>query len=142
MFVDASVIIAVMTEEPEAEHLAAAMEAARDGQLHTSVIAVWEAVVAIYRKKSVPMAEAQVRVQEFLDLANIRMLPITIEELGPALKAFERYGRHHYPDIDRNKALNLADCFHYAVAKSQQAPILTKDIGFALTDVATTGVGN
>jgi ribonuclease VapC len=142
MFVDASVIIAIMIGEPESEHLAAAMEAVREERPHTSVIAVWEAIVTIYRRKSVSMAEAEARVQEFLDLTNTQILPITVQELSPALQAFERYGQHHYPDTDRNKALNLADCFHYAVAKSQRASILTKDIGFALTDVATVGVGD
>jgi ribonuclease VapC len=51
------------------------------------------------------------------------------------LQAFERYGRHRYPVNDRNSALNLADCFHYASATSRGASILTKDTGFALTDL-------
>ncbi|MFA1624034.1 type II toxin-antitoxin system VapC family toxin [Rhizobium mongolense] len=40
---------------------------------------------------------------------------------------------------NRNSALNLADCFHYAAAKAGKMPILTRDAGFALTDLKTNG---
>ncbi len=139
MFVDASVIIAIMTGEPGAEALAAHIDAARTRRPVTSVLAAWEATVGLYRKKRIPMAEAEARVQEFTEAAGIQLLSIGPRELPTALQAFERYGRHRYPDSERNSALNLADCFHYATAKACRAPILTKDAGFALTDVATLG---
>ena len=139
MFVDASVIIAIMTGEPGAEGLAAHIDAARTKRPVTSVLAAWEATVGLYRKKHIPMVEAEARVQEFIEAAGIQLLSIEPRELPTALQAFERYGRHRYPDSERNSALNLANCFHYATAKSCRAPILTKDAGFALTDVATLG---
>jgi ribonuclease VapC len=139
MFVDASAIIAIMTGEPDAEALAAHIDAARTKRPVTSVLAAWEATVGLYRKKRIPMVEAEARVQEFIDAAGIQVLSIGSRELPTALQAFERYGRHRYPDSERNSALNLADCFHYATAKACRAPILTKDAGFALTDVATLG---
>ena len=141
MFVDASVIIAIMTGEPGAERFAAQLDAARAKRPITSVLAVWEATVGLFRKKRIPMAEAEARVQEFLEAAGVQALSITPREIPAALQAFERYGRHRYPDSERNSALNLADCFHYATAKSCRAPILTTDAGFALTDVATVGAG-
>ncbi|PPQ35333.1 ribonuclease VapC [Rhodoblastus acidophilus] len=140
MFVDASVIIAIMTSEPDAEFFAAHIDAARTKRPVTSVLAVWEATVGLYRKKRIPMNEAEARVQEFIEAADIHVLSVGSRDLPTALQAFERYGRHRYPDAERNSALNLADCFHYAAAKSCRAPILTKDGGFALTDVATIGV--
>jgi ribonuclease VapC len=139
MFVDASAIVAIMTEEPEAEGLAAALDDARVQRPITSVVAAWEATVGLFRKKRIPMAEAEARVQEFLEAAEVQVLSISSGELTAALQAFDRYGRHRYPDAERNSALNLADCFHYATAKSCKVPILTKDAGFALTDVATIG---
>jgi ribonuclease VapC len=105
----------------------------------TSVVAAWEATAGLFRKKRIPMAEAEARVREFLETAEIQVLSISSGELSAALQAFDRYGRHRYPDAERNSALNLADCFHYATAKSYRVPILTKDAGFALTDVATIG---
>lgn len=142
MFVDASAIIAIMTSEPEGEKLAAALDAARGRRLITSVIATWEAIIGLFRKKRIPMAEAEARVQEFLEMAGVDVLSVESGELGAALQAFDRYGRHRFPDTERNSALNLADCFHYAAAKSCRAPILTKDVAFALTDVETVGIRN
>ena len=140
MFVDASAIIAILTDEPGAEALAKLIDVARAKRPVTSVLAAWEATVGLYRKKRIPMVEAEARVQEFIEAAGIQLLSIGPRELPTALQAFERYGRRRYPDSERNSALNLADCFHYATAKSCRAPILTKDAGFALTDVATLGV--
>ncbi|MGV2100093.1 type II toxin-antitoxin system VapC family toxin [Rhizobium sp. 21-4511-3d] len=86
------------------------------------------------------MAEAQERLDAFIRLADIAVLPVTPDDNGLALKAFDLHGRHRHADDKRNDALNLADCFHYAVAKGRNLPILTKDAGFALTDIRVIGV--
>ena len=138
MFVDASAIFAIMMKEPRFEIYFEKLKVT-EGQLITSVIAVWETTAAIFRKKNIAMAEAASQVNAFLEAANIGVVPILNEDLPTALQAFERYGRHHYPTANRNSALNFADCFHYATAKFHHAPILTKDAGFALTDLETIG---
>lgn len=138
MFVDASAIIAIMTGEADGERLATLLGQAK--KRITSIIAVWEATVGLYRRKNIPMQEAEARVAEFLELCGIKVVQTSQAELSIALQAFDRYGRHRYPDTDRNSALNLADCFHYAAAKANRTPILTKDAGFGLTDVETVGV--
>jgi ribonuclease VapC len=137
MFVDAPAIIAILTNEADGEDMAALLDAAPTPM--TSVLAVWEASVGLYRKKRIPMDEAEKRVREFLDTAGIRVEDVSPRELPAALQAFDRYGRHRYPDAERNSALNLADCFHYASVKTFGTQILTKDAGFALTDVETIG---
>ncbi|TCL68368.1 type II toxin-antitoxin system VapC family toxin [Rhizobium sp. BK251] len=139
MFVDASVIIAIMTGEPGAEELAALLDALGEQQAISSVLAVWEAVVRLYRKKRIPMAEAEARVQEFLQVARIEVMSVASDQMPAALQAFERYGRHRYPEAEQNSALSLADCFHYATAKSHGLPILTTNTGFALTDIEAIG---
>jgi ribonuclease VapC len=139
MYVDASIIVAILTREPKWQEFVALLENS-NVKLVTSVIAVWEATVALYRKKDIPMAEAEAHIAEFLRLADIETMPVTGAELSPALAAFEKYGRHRYPDETRNSALNLADCFHYASAKSRNVAIMTKDAGFGLTDVETIGL--
>lgn len=135
MFVDASAIIAILTDEEDGSRLAKALDEAPAVSRITSVLAVWEAIVALYRINRIPMSEAAARVQEFLEQARTAVLPVATEDLQFAVQAFDRYGRHRYPEKDRNQALNLADCFHYACAKSHDAPILHKDSGFRLTDV-------
>jgi ribonuclease VapC len=133
MFVDASAIIAILTDEPEGRAYAEAMDGAPE--LICSVLAVWEATVGLFRKKIMSMDEADARVQEFIQTAGILVVPVADQDRKLALRAFDLYGRHRYSEAGRNRALNLADCFHYATAKSRNASMLSKDIGFALTDV-------
>jgi ribonuclease VapC len=136
VFVDASAMVAILLQEASGERLAEVVDASTSAPLVTNVIAVWETVAAIYRKKSLPLSVAEARVQDFLAAANIQLLAAAPSELAFALAAFDRYGRHRYPNAaDRNKALNLADCFHYACAKSRNIPILMTDEAFALTDL-------
>ena len=137
MFVDASAILAILTEEADGEILAARLDAAEPASRITSVIAAWEAAVGLYRKKSIPIAEAEARVRDFAAQAGVLIVPIAPDELSIALQAYDRYGRHRYPDVERSRALNLADCFHYACAKSRRTSILHKDLGFDLTDIAS-----
>jgi ribonuclease VapC len=139
MFIDASAILAILTSEPEAQSFVNTIQAS-DNTSITTILAVWEATVGLYRKKNIPMQEAEARVKEFLEITKIQVLSLSSKETSIALQAFDRYGRHRYPDTNRNSALNLADCFHYSSAKINQLPILTKDAGFALTDLETIGV--
>lgn len=136
MFVDAAAMVAILLQEPDGERLAATLDSARSRPV-TNVIAVWETVAAIYRKKNMPLAVAEARVADFLEAAEIEMLNAAPNDLPLALAAFDRYGRHRYPNpADRNKkGLNLADCFHYACAKARDVPILTTDEGFSPTDL-------
>ncbi|WP_159729104.1 type II toxin-antitoxin system VapC family toxin [Methylosinus sp. Ce-a6] len=137
MFIDASAMVAILLQEADGEGIAAAIDAAST-PLATNVIAVWETIAAIHRKKDMPIGLAEARVAEFLTIAGIETLDATPNELTLALSAFERCGRHRYPlPADRDKGLNLADCFHYASAKSRGPAIMTTDDGFALTDLPT-----
>ncbi|MEP7455812.1 type II toxin-antitoxin system VapC family toxin [Phyllobacterium sp. SB3] len=140
MFVDASVMVAILTKEPGYTDFVAKLDSTKSEKLITSVIAVWETTVALLKKTGISMTDSQARVSKFLALTKIQTLPVTNDDLPRALEAFDQYGRHRYPINDRNSSLNLADCFHYATAKSHRAPILTKDAGFTLTDLETIGV--
>lgn len=139
MFVDASAMIAILTGEPEGEAFAVLLDKAEPESRVTSVIAAWEAIVGLYRKKRIPIAEAEARVREFAKQSGVQLVQIAPDEMTVALQAYDRYGRHRYPDAERNRALNLADCFHYASAKARRIPILHKDIGFTLTDISSAG---
>ena len=134
MFVDASAVVAILLQEPAGEKLAAALEAAPSRRI-TNVVAVWEIVAALSRKKAMPIEVAQAHVANFLVAADVETLDIATSDLPLALAAFDRCGRHRHPQaVDRNKGFNLADCFHYACARAHSVPILTTDEGFALTD--------
>ena len=120
MFVDASAIVAILTREPEADELANALDIARSPI--TSPIALFEAALAVCRKRHASLSEAQEDVLEFLETAGVRTVSITGEDAAVALDAFSRYGegRRHPAQ------LNLGDCFAHPVAKSHHKALLFK----------------
>jgi ribonuclease VapC len=129
VFVDASAIVAILTEEADAPELAAALDAAP--QLITSPIAVWEAAASISRKTR-RRAEAELTdILAFLDIAQVYIIPIAMEVTSTAIAAFDRYGRRSGHEAD----LNMGDCFAYAFAKHHNTVLLYKGKDFALTDV-------
>lgn len=136
MFVDASAIIAILLCEAGYERLAETIDASYDRALVTNVIAVWEVVATLRTRRGATLGVVEAETTRFLNTARIETLAVGANDLTMALAAFERYGRHRIVDPrQRNKALNLADCFHYATAKSRHIPILTIDEGFSATDL-------
>ena len=129
MFVDASAIVAILTDEPEADSLADALDGAR--LPITSAVAVFEAVLGICRKRHASIAEAQEDVREFLETAGIRTVSITSREAEAALDAFARYGKGR----GHPAQLNMGDCFAYAAAKNYRAALLFKGEDFTKTDI-------
>ncbi|MGA4554304.1 type II toxin-antitoxin system VapC family toxin [Methylorubrum aminovorans] len=129
MFVDASALIAIVTEEPEGRALAGRLE--RTGAAITSPIAVYEATLGIALKKQGGLKAARADIEMLLDLAQIRLVPITTDDAGRALDAFARYGK----GTGHPARLNMGDCFAYAVARNHGVPLLYKGEDFALTDL-------
>jgi ribonuclease VapC len=129
MFVDASAIVAILTGEPEADALADLLEAARSPI--TSPIAIFEATLGICRKRRTSVEHAEADVREFLALARIETVPITLKEAETALTAFSRYGKGRAHPAQ----LNLGDCFAYAVAKNHRTSLLFKGEDFSKTDI-------
>jgi ribonuclease VapC len=125
VFVDASAIVAILTEEDDAQALAAALESATDAI--TSPIAVWEAAASISRKTGKRAANELADILAFLDLADVAIEPVDIAATVAAIAAFDRYG--HAAD------LNMGDCFAYAFAKTRKVPMLYKGKDFTLTDL-------
>ena len=105
------------------------LEAARNPI--TSPIAIFEAVLALCRKRRATVDEARRDVRDFLDLAGITVVPITEDEAATALDAFSRYGK----GMGHPAQLNLGDCFAYAVAKNRDVPLLFKGSDFSETDI-------
>ncbi|WP_411902536.1 type II toxin-antitoxin system VapC family toxin [Methylorubrum thiocyanatum] len=131
MFVDASALIAIITEEPEGQTLAERLEAA--AVPITSPVAVYEAALGIARKKQGGLKAARADIAMLLDLARIGLVPITPEDGDRALAAFERYGK----GTGHPARLNMGDCFAYAVAQGHGVPLLYKGEDFALTDLGS-----
>ena len=129
MFVDASAIVAILTRESEADNLADTLEQARTPI--TSPIAIFEATLGVCRKRHASVEEAEQDVGEFLELAGVRIEPITDKEARTALAAFSRYGKGR----GHPAQLNLGDCFAYAMAKNARTGLLFKGEDFDKTDI-------
>ena len=129
MFVDASAIVAILTREAEADGLADLLNAARSAI--TSPVAVFEATLAICRKRQASVEEAEEDVREFLEVAGIELIPITAREAETALAAFSRFGKGR----GHPAQLNLGDCFAYAAAKNYRTSLLFKGDDFSKTDI-------
>lgn len=132
MFVDACAIIAVLSDEPEAERVSRALAGAK--KRITSPVAVLEAVLGLARpdKFNLSVEAVEPLVLEFLDErgVDIRDLPPAKRATALSLSAAHRYrsGR---------RGLNLGDCLHYACAKYYRVPILATAGEFRETDLET-----
>lgn len=100
----------------------------------TSPIAVWEAALALSRPDrlglSVENSSAIVRL--FLEDTGVevRQLPPPEITLAGSIEAAARFR-------NRKQRLNLADCFHYAMAKHHNATMLSTANEFRFTDLET-----
>jgi len=128
-FVDASVIVAIVGgERDENEWVAAVGEAPA---LKSSAIAMWEAVRAVSRLRTIGTDAALADVRAFVDLSRLEIVAIGFEEAVEASLAHDRYGKGNHP-----AQLNMGDCFAYACAKTNNARLLHKGDDFAKTDLA------
>ena len=129
MFVDASAMVAMLTEEREGDQLARILERAESPI--TSAIAIYETATRLMSKSSLSGEEARRTVADFLRAANIRVVPIDRRDADAALVAFERFGKRRH-----SAGLNMGDCFAYACARALGVPLLYKGGDFAQTDLA------
>ena len=128
MFLDASAMIAIVAGEADAASLGARLGQA--AEVHTSPIAIYEAVLGLARIGRMPIPRAGAILDGFLEQAVVRIMPITAEIGRGALSAFERFGKGRHP-----AGLNMGDCFAYACASSIEAPLLFKGNDFPQTDI-------
>jgi ribonuclease VapC len=129
MFVDASAIIAIVTDEAERADFEARLESA--DRVYTSPLAVYEAVMGITRIRRLPIAEAQSALDRFISEVSAELVPISPEIGRGAINAFDRFGRGRHA-----ARLNMGDCFAYACARALDVPLLFKGDDFSQTDIA------
>nr|WP_284392813.1 type II toxin-antitoxin system VapC family toxin [Devosia yakushimensis] len=130
MFVDASALVALLSEEPEAERVSNAIAEAEAP--FTSALVILETALALSRpdKWNLPIEQVEVVVLEVLEERGIVLKdlpePLIATQLSINAAARFRRGRH---------GLNLADCLHYACAKHYDVPVLATDDEFRQTDL-------
>ncbi|MBC8130741.1 MAG: type II toxin-antitoxin system VapC family toxin [Rhizobiaceae bacterium] len=130
MFIDASVICAIILPEPDGDALLARMMAMEIKV--SSPTAVWEATVAITRIRRLSLDQAHALVVDLFVSTGVRLNPVPPEAAALAIDAYRRFCKGRHP-----AGLNFGDCFAYACARHYKVPLLYNGGDFALTDVET-----
>lgn len=130
MFVDASVLVAVLKLEPGYQRFADQLD--RRPDLITSPVAMVEAVMSLARQKSLSVTRSHRAVMSLLASAGIAVSTIDEATGLLAVDAHARFGK----GSGHPARLNLGDCFAYAMAKQHGVPLLYKGVDFAQTDLA------
>ncbi|MER8902199.1 type II toxin-antitoxin system VapC family toxin [Mesorhizobium sp. M0772] len=137
MFVDASVIVAILNQGPGWEELLKQLSGF-SGQVWVSPLVHFEATQALARAGAGPRrpsAEALLHARDLIDEFIVEIMGESLaidDNIGSrAIDASARYGKA----VGHKADLNLGDCFAYACAKSRDLPLLYKGHDFALTDL-------
>ncbi len=125
MVVDTSALLAILQDEPERRAFAELIEAAASCSM--SVANLLESSLVIESRYG---AEGLRDLDQLIEKARIELVPVDVEQLGIARRAFSRFGKGRHP-----AALNLGDCFAYALARALGEPLLYKGDDFARTDI-------
>ena len=124
--IDSSAIMAVLYHEPEAARLRETLKHAGGALISAANMLELQLVVAGVRSRT-----GWDRVEEMLRAYGITIHPFDERQLRIAREAAVRYGKGRH-----KAALNFGDCFAYALAKSEDIPLLCTGTDFAATDVA------
>ncbi|RWD62421.1 MAG: type II toxin-antitoxin system VapC family toxin [Mesorhizobium sp.] len=130
MFVDTSVVVAILADEEDAADWSGKIgQAARR---ITSPLVVLEAAMRLSTLLAVEPRIAETAIEAFLRQAEIEVVPIESGDAKLAIQSFADYGK----DRGHPAQLNLADCLSYASAKSRGMSLLYKGNDFSHTDLA------
>lgn len=129
MFLDASAIVAMLADEDE--RTAFLERLSRENDPITSPMAVFEAVLAIARRKGLEPRDVEEAVGRFLTASNVRLVSIGAPEQASAIDAHARFGKGR----GHPAQLNMGDCFAYACARTNGRPLLFKGDDFGYTDI-------
>ncbi|MGL4487920.1 MAG: type II toxin-antitoxin system VapC family toxin [Rhizobiaceae bacterium] len=129
MVVDASALVAILLNEPDADTLINCLEA-RSEPVFASPLTIYECVAALVRATGCGISDARASILFLLDEYQITVAEISAAVGEEAITAFDRFGKGRHP-----AALNMGDCFSYALAKSRRLPLLFKGNDFGRTDI-------
>jgi len=125
MVIETSALVAILFDEPDAEHLEIAIES--DPTRLISTASVLETSIVVEAR----LGEAGGRELDLLlHKAQIEVVAFTVEQLAMARHAFRVYGKGQH-----RAGLNYGDCFAYALSKTSGEPLLFKGNDFNQTDV-------
>ena len=122
--VDTSAVMAILLDEPEAESLKAAM---RSEPILIGWPTVFEIRIVLAAKGFALADEIAGRLAR---APNVTAVVFDEPHYAAAEFAYETFGKGRHP-----AALNMGDCFAYAVANVASVPLLFKGGDFSKTDI-------
>ena len=125
MIVNSSALLAVVLHEPDLDRYLDAMLAADRRRMSA---ANWFEAAMVVESRGDPTGRA--RFDEFVRLADIELVPVSIGQAQAAREAWRMFGRGRH-----DARLNFGDCFAYALARTEGQPLLFKGGDFTLTDI-------
>ena len=126
MIVDTSALVAILEQEPEAERMARAIASAPVASLSAATL-VETGIVVQARRGDEGARDLDLLIAKL----GIVIEALTTRQADIARKAYRLYGRGQHP-----AALNLGDCFTYALASDMSEPLLAKGNDFCHTDLS------
>jgi len=130
VIVDASALLAVLLDEPEAEAMARAIATAEIVVLSAATYV--EAAIVVDSARSRTLAT---QLDTILTREGIQIEPVTVDQARIAREPYRRYGR----GSGHRARLNFGDCFAHALAKARDEPLLFKGDDFSHTDIEAAG---
>jgi ribonuclease VapC len=127
--VDSSAVVAIFRQEDDAEDYARRI--ATDDDPVMSAANLVETSIVLRGLKEIAPGKAERWLDDFIEMAGIRIEPVTPDQANAARSAHLQFGK----GTGHSAALNYGDCFAYALAKAIEAPILCKGNDFRLTDI-------
>jgi ribonuclease VapC len=124
---DSSAILAILFQEADAPRLVDAIEAAP-----SLTLSVANALECAMRLSPRPGLDDGDKLDAFLALYEVRLAPVDAAQLRLARAAYLQFGKGRHP-----ASLNFGDCFAYALAKAQAAPLLYVGNDFGKTDLSS-----
>jgi ribonuclease VapC len=129
MFIDASVINAIIGQEEGWETLGAKI--AQGGKVYVCPMVIWESVVGLAREAHISFDDAEGLVDRFVEETKAQIMTISPAIGREALAASRQFGKGRH-----RAALNPSDCFSYGCAKAYRLPLLFKGDHFPHTDIS------
>ncbi|MYL06469.1 MAG: type II toxin-antitoxin system VapC family toxin [Gemmatimonadales bacterium] len=125
MIIDSSAILAILLNEPDGVRYRRAIAEATSRRI--SAATLLETAIVAEGKGGI---RAGHELDRFLERTQVEVVPVTAEQAAVARDAWRCYGKGNHP-----AALNLGDCFAYALARTAGEPLLFKGNDFLLTDI-------
>lgn len=129
MFIDASVMVALLANGPEATAFADRIANAKTRL--TSGLVVLEATTRLAVMLDVDPVLVETRIQALLVEAGISVVAINGGIATKAVAAFSRFGKGRTHPAQ----LSLAECMSYACARAYRVPLLSAGGDFSQTDI-------